>query len=55
MKEELRLLIKKTETQSNVLKDLINIKQTKADLERFITVKKFVDGFLIDLKNIEKL
>jgi len=55
MKEELILLIKKTEIQSNLLESLINTKQTKGDLQRFKTVKKFVDGFIIDLKKIDRL
>ena len=55
MKEELRLLIKKTEQQKDILNQLISVKQTKSDLERFLTVRRFVDGFLEDLKKIEKL
>lgn len=54
MKEDLIILIRKTQIQSNTLGSLIKVKQTKNDLERFITVKKFVDGFLVDLKNIQK-
>ena len=52
MKEEIELLITKTETQITILNGLINSKQTKSDLDKFETVKRFVDGFLIDLKNI---
>jgi pyruvate-formate lyase-activating enzyme len=32
---------------------LIDVEETKGDLEKLKTVKRFVDGFLIDLKKIE--
>ena len=55
MKEELRLLVKKTETQKETLKLLIYQEQDEQEIEKYLAVKRFIDGFLEDLKKIQKL
>lgn len=48
-------LIIKSKTQSEVIGSLLRVKKnTKFDIDKYESCKRFVDGFISDLEKIEK-